>query len=71
MVFARNALAFGPGNAQDSIGLMPPWRKVKVGNYFPLPFLSPSGIHLPQGRRIAYNSEVSFSFIREAWEDGK
>jgi len=32
MVFARNALAFGPGNGRNSIGLTTACRKVKVGN---------------------------------------
>ena len=31
MVFARNALAFGPGNGRNSIGLTITCRKVKVG----------------------------------------
>jgi len=31
MVFARNALAFGPGNGRNSIGLTNTCRKVKVG----------------------------------------
>jgi hypothetical protein len=31
MVFARNALASGPGNACNSIHLSPTWRKVKGG----------------------------------------
>jgi hypothetical protein len=31
MVFARNALACGPGKAWNSIAFMPTWRKVKVG----------------------------------------
>jgi hypothetical protein len=31
MIFARDALACGPGNAENSIHLMPTWRKVKEG----------------------------------------
>jgi hypothetical protein len=31
MVFARNALASGPGNAWNSIQPTPTWRKVKGG----------------------------------------
>jgi hypothetical protein len=31
MIFARNALPSGPGNACNSIDLTPAWRKVKVG----------------------------------------
>jgi hypothetical protein len=31
MIFARNALASGPGNAWNSIELAPTWPKVKVG----------------------------------------
>jgi hypothetical protein len=31
MVFARNALASGPGNAWNSIHLPPTWRKVNGG----------------------------------------
>jgi hypothetical protein len=31
MIFARNALASGPGTAWNSIAFSPTWRKVKVG----------------------------------------
>jgi len=34
MVFARNALASGPGNAWNSIHLPPTWRKVKGASKF-------------------------------------
>jgi len=34
MVFARNALAPGPGNAWHSIHLPPTWRKVKAASIF-------------------------------------
>jgi hypothetical protein len=32
MIFPRNALPSGPGNAQNSIGAMPTWQKVKGGS---------------------------------------
>jgi hypothetical protein len=31
MVFSRNALAFGPGKALNSIAFTPTWQKLKVG----------------------------------------
>jgi hypothetical protein len=41
MVFARNALASGPGNAWNSIHLPPTWRKVKGQVFFSF-FLNPT-----------------------------
>jgi len=64
MVFARDALASGPGKAWNVIAFTPTWRKVKVGKIRPASRVGPkppveSGIHFLYNQRKRPNSRES------------
>jgi hypothetical protein len=58
MVFPGNALAFGPGNAWNSIDHTPTWRKVKVSKSLPQMGIAGKGV-----RRI----KKDFEFLPLTW----
>jgi hypothetical protein len=72
MVFARNALASGPGNAWNSIHLPPIWRKVKGGKPGPSSgclFMHFSGI-LPMEHFQMYSLPALYSEKRRPDQPG-